>query len=394
MKRIFYVAVSATLLAGCGRQRDLYVNYAGLLRVQSSFESSLAITDITGQAAAVIYDPQGAMRTEYFNTPDHVTVQLADGDYGVLVLNGPMFSEVNTNLDNIFFRHTSNSDTFEAVVAEAQPNARLSRAEGEYIANNDMEPLASAWGTASVKQEDHYLKKYDDGREQSLDPDDYTENTLTLLPRPLSYYAKVVVYIENPASAAVANGSLRGMVGSVFVKSGRPSTMRVTHQLPFNAKYLDAVVADATPTGAIETPLFVTFGPPADSVATDADDWEYRFDLDIVLQDGSSFRQTFDIREQVRAIVEEPQSATRAPYNSQYAPHVITIGGIKPYLEAPFVISPDPEPGEPQEPQPEPTVPLDPGPIKLPYIESTIGVAPWDDSEVIVVRPKPENDVN
>lgn len=356
------ILLLALLLMGCDTHRDLWVHSQATLRVRGDWMPSLGRDDMTGQATAMIYDEDGSVSSNFFSAPHHVDVAAQHGKHGVLVFNGLYMggslsstdgAKSDIDLSGIDFMNTGNASTFEAVVEQATPSRRLSRAADEFIARNDMEILTRAWADVSIDSTG-YARKYLDGGEQLTDPSNVDSLQVNVTPVPVSYYAQVLVHLTNPASAQVADGALRGFAGSVFMLSGLPSHMRATHQLKLDSLRLDPITLD-DPTGTIESPVFVTFGPPTDLPADTT--WSYEFELNIILKNGEVVNRTFDIKDQILEDIKAIKSGEFI--NSLALPLDINIG-----------LS-------------------DTSEIELPVIDHSIGVDPWGDDEVIHVVIKP-----
>ena len=304
-KQILFIS-ALLLCVACDKQRDLYDTASPLLRIEGNWVPSLDRQDMSNRATAMFYK-EGDITKEFFYRPNSVTTKVSRGSYDILLFNGLMFSEENPNLDHIFFRNSANIETFEAVAVEVAPNNRLVRANGEYIASNDMEILTSAHGKMFVEGESQYVLKYRDGRNGFPKEEDYVESELQLIPYALSYYAQVVVHLINPSSAFIANGALRGFVGSAFLASGMPSHFDVTHQFRLNNMKITnrstRYDLDDPERGTIESPWFVTFGPPLDKA-----DRHYSLELSIILRNGNEVNHTFDVTEQVNHSVHRIQN--------------------------------------------------------------------------------------
>ena len=301
MRKYILLFSALLLFAACDKQRDLYDTASPLLRIEGNWVPSLDIQDMSNRATAMLYRG-GDITKEFFYRPNNVTAKVSRGEYDILLFNGLMFSEENPNLDHIFFRNSANFEAFEAVVVEVAPNNRLGRAAGEYIASNDMEILTSAHAKVFVEGEKQYILKYKNGHNGFPTVDDYVESELQLIPFALSYYTQVVVHLVNPSSAMIANGALRGFVGSAFMASGLPSDFDVTHQFRLNNLKITnrgtRSDSDDPERGTIESPWFVTFGPPLNKA-----DRIYTLELSIILKNGKEVNRTFDVTEQVNFAV-------------------------------------------------------------------------------------------
>jgi len=369
MEKPTYTFIAATmalitLLAGCNKQRDLYDTALPILLIESNWVPSLKIADMSGRATAMLYKSaptkDNSITKEFFYHPNTVKTKVERGEYDVLLFNGMMFSEKNTNLDNIFFRNTDRVETFEAVVVEVAPSPRLVRAEGEYIASNDMELLTSAHTRTFVEGERQYFLKYKNGRNGFTALDNNVEMELKMMPVAISYPAQVIVHLINPKSAAVANGALRGFTGSAFMASGKPnSDFNVTHHLKLNHLTFPNPITEPKK-GTIESQVFVTFGPPLDKPER-----HYTFELSIILRDGSLLNRIFDVTDQVERYINEIIAYHKYPGEKQVEIFIL----IEIFLELPEVIE----------------IPNGGGGNG----GSSIGVNPWEDDEIIVVKIVP-----
>lgn len=301
MRPMFFVLLIAlALCSGCDEQRDLYDVTSPYLSVEGDWVPSLNIADMSQHATAMVYNGKGYTK-EYFYKPNVVTTKVSKGTYDILLFNGMMFTEENTNLNAIYFKETNSVETFEAFVAAGEANKRLSRSEDEFIASNEMEILTSRRATVEVIGTNQYYLKYQDGKNGFPDIPNYIEEQIKLVPKPVSYYAQIVVNLINPSSAFAANGALRGFVGSVNMATRMPSHTNVTHHLKLNNMKITQQAGIGVPElGTIESPLFVTFGPPVD-----LSERKYEFELKIVLTDGEEVHRFFDITEQVVPVIEK-----------------------------------------------------------------------------------------
>lgn len=341
-------ALTASLLAlvACDEQRDLYSVAKPMLQIEGNWAPSLDREDMSQDATALIYGHgNGVAGKEYFYAPRTATVRLQTGLYDVVIFNGLMYSGEDTHLDGVFFRGTDHLDTFEGCAREEAPSRRLARAEGEIIATNDMEILTSAWAQEQFEGEDSYYLKYRNGKNGFPVTPDYIESSLHLTPFAVSYTTRVIVHLVHPNSALIANGAFRGFAGSVFMASRMPSHVTVTHQLKLNHKQYD----DATQkTGTIRSDDFVTFGPPLDLPSR-----KYEFELSIILVNGATFHQVYDVTSQIAPVIEriKANQGKSAPVETGIE-IVITISAELPDVE------------------------VDPG---------AIGVIGWEDDEIIRV---------
>lgn len=344
MKKSVSIAVLAVLLTGCDRQRDLYTKATPLLEIEGDWVPSLGIEDMSRRATAMLYELNGSLASkEIFSLQNRVTAEVSTGEYGVLIFNGMMFSEQETNLEQIYFRNTERAETFEAYAAPAVSGDSPESAADEYVAGNGMEVLTSAYCEVRVKGDRMYYLKYHNGHNGYPTVEDYVDSVVRMVPRPLSHYAKVVVHLTNPGSASAAEGTLHGFSGSVFVLSGMPSHDRVAHRLKLNNLHIDP--GSGQKSGTIESPLFVTFGPPIN--LRDDTEWKYEFDISLSLKDGETMTRTFDVAPQILPVIERIRERTFE--SSPSDPILIEIW------------------------------------LELPDTGSSVGVDDWVDGEVIVV---------
>lgn len=332
-------------LVGCDKQRDLYVTAGPMIYVEGDWIPSLGKDDMSMDATAVLFNASGPYAKDYFFNPDNVTVPVDQGMYDVLIFNGLMYSEEDTHVSNVFFRGTDDISTFEAVAREAAPNKRLSKAESGYIASNDMDIITSAFSQQGVTGDNAYYLKYQNGKNGFDIPDSYIEAELYMTPMALSYECQVIVTIKNITSAYAANAAIYGFVGSAYMASRRPTHFYVTHQFNLNSKKM---FPGSSTTGTIESPVFVTFGPPVD-----APENNYEIYISIVLVDGSELERTIDVTDQVNPFIEKIRDNLEGKGDPEYNPVI----AVELDLELPIV---DP-------------------------IKGSIGVGDWDDDEIIKV---------
>ena len=308
MKYFLFIVASVTIFSGCStEQRDLYTASLPLLDIEGNWEPSLNQADMSMNATALVYSGDGVqlISKNYFSLPRNVTVPLTSGVYNILLFNGMMYSEQQTHISSVNFRATDRLSTFEAVVSEGIPNIRLDRSEGEYIASNDMEILTSALKEQEMTDDAAYYIKYKNGKNGgTISGNEYIVADIEMTPAAVSYECQVVVSLINQASAYVANGALKGFVGSVFMATRMPSHMDVTHQFRLNSLKISP---EDSKKGTIQSPIFVTFGPPLD-----IPDRIYTLDLCIVLIDGSERNYTFDITDQITPVIEKIKSNLNA----------------------------------------------------------------------------------
>lgn len=281
---------------GCTRQRDLYDISSPLLQIEGDWVPSLNIANMSNQATAMVYGPD-EVNKQYFLESNSVKAKVSKGKYDVMIFNGLMFSEDETNLDNIYFRNTDSLDTFEAFGEEGHENKRLARVNGEFIISNEMELLTSRRASVEVMGENVYFLKYKNGKNGFDSYDDYVEDEIKVTAMPVSYLARVTVTLKNPEGAAVANGALRGFARSVLMGTRFPSHLEGTHQMRLNnMKYTDP---DSNLYATIESPEFVTFGPPVD-----LPERTYEFELKIALRDGREVHEIFDVTPQILPVID------------------------------------------------------------------------------------------
>ena len=298
MKNILPIIAIALIFAGCTEQRDIYTTASPSLYIRCDWGPSLHTLDMSMNATAMIYKEheQQAPHKEYFLDPNSIVVPLSKGKYDVLLFSGLMYSETDTHLDGIYFRSTDQLESFEAVAKEAAPNNRLSRASDDYLATNDMEILISGYKEQEMENEVSYHLKYKNGKNGiAVTPEDYIEVELLVTPFAVSYKCQVIVKLINASSVYVANGALRGFARSVFMASRMPSHLSATHQFRLNSFKLTG-----DNTGTIESPVFVTFGPPLD-----LPDREYMLEVSIVLINGEEYYRNIDITSQIFPVIEK-----------------------------------------------------------------------------------------
>ncbi len=303
MKRLLPIVTVLSLLVGCDQQRDLYGVSPPALYIEGDWRPTLSLDNMSQRATAILYNQSGMAAKEYFIRPNCVTARIPQsGEYKILLFNGLMYSPEETHLDQIYFCGTEQAETFEACAREAPANNRLTREDREFIASNDMELLTSLCKTAIITGESDYYLKYKNGKNGNTIPPNHVKDSLFMVPVAVSYEAQVMIQLVNPSSAGIANGALRGFAGSVFMESRLPSHAPVTHHLRFNNLRITNPGTPDDPddpeTGTIESPVFVTFGPPLD-----LSDRRYEFFLSIVLKDGTPFERTVDITDKMLPVI-------------------------------------------------------------------------------------------
>jgi hypothetical protein len=339
-----FLAVVAT--QGCTDQRDLYVSSQLQLAVTGDWQPSLGKTDMTMNATAMAFDHNGDVIKEYFYNPSSVDIPVTGGTYDVMLFNGLMYSPTDTHLDDVYFRGTDALDTFEAVASRGSAIGRIgTRAEDEYIASNYMEIVTSGVQQVDVEASKSYFLKYKNGQNGYDIPTDDIYVDLNIVPVALSYATQVVMTIENISSAAGASAALYGFVGSAYMASREPSHFYVTHHFNLNSRRMLDRTGDV---GTIESPVFVTFGPPLDAL-----DSRFEVYVKMVLVNGSEMTRSFDVTDQMKPIIEEIKENLGSRVDINYE------------LEIPIDVE-----------------------VELPIVEpvgGSIGIEGWDDEELIHV---------
>jgi hypothetical protein len=314
------------LAAGCDRQRDLWIKGTPLLEVEGDWIPSLGMEDMGGRATARFYPAAGTARTEYFAEPRRVDTPVENGVWGVLIFNGTMFSEQETNLEKITFRGTSAAATFEGVVSTADPvSPNLSVAEGETIVANDMALLTAACAEVEIEGSRGFKVKYINGVDAHPTAESYVDSTLVLTPRLLNYHARVVVQLASADHASTTcSAAVRGFVGSAMMADGKRGEGRVTHQVKLEKLMVDPT----TERGSVESDTFVTFGPPVPART----DWPFELEVSVTTRDGNVTRKTFDVADQIAPVVERMAAGTFT--NSPADPILIVVSLDLPELEA------------------------------------------------------------
>lgn len=347
MRKVIIIGVAALACWSCTDQRDLYVAVNPGIYVEGDWQPSLGRADMTMDATALAYDSRGGMVKEYFFDPGHVTLTVDKGLYDVLVFNGLMYAPEDTHLDGIYFRGVDRLDTFEAFAGETEPNRRLSRADGEYIATNNMEIFTSATDRRQIETGKEYFIKYRNGKNGFEIPDGHIEAEIELVPQAMTYPCQVRFTITHISSAYAANAAVYGFSGSAFVASRRPSGFRVTHHVNLNNK---VILSSDDDTGTIESPVFATFGPALDTP-------QCSVYVSVMLVNGIELEREFDVTDQVLPFVARVKDNLLGTLPTQYRLSI----PIELELELPLV-------------QP---------------IEGEIGLGDWDDDEIITIPVKP-----
>ncbi len=368
MKRacLHIAGIAALLFAGCDRQDDLYGISSPSLQIGCDWVTPLDRHDM--QDATAMFYKDGTVTKEYFSRPNTVTARVSAGRYDLLVFNGVMESEQATNLNGIYFRGTARPGTFEACAQEGVAARRLVRADGEYIAGNDMELFAFAHGDAWVEGGQEYYLKYRNGHNGIAVVPDHIESVIGLTPRAVSYRFRVkLTNLVNPTSARSASGALRGFAGSVFLipGTGMPKAgFRATHHLNLTPSANGRVRtgSDGEQLGTAQSPLFVSFGPPLpESPNLLADSGRFTFELSFLLTDNSEFKLPggpIDITAQVNEAIGRIYRHHSGEGDLSYNENLFTIE-IADRITLP-VIAPD----------------------------KVVDVVPWDDEEIMVwIRP-------
>ncbi|MDH6357162.1 DUF5119 domain-containing protein [Parabacteroides sp. PF5-9] len=347
MKRFFLMIVLFALFVGCDKQRDLYVMVNPMVYLKAHWVPSLGINDMSMNATALAYNTENStIVKEYFHNSDNATILVDKGIYDIMIFNGLMYSPEDTHLDNITFRGVDQLATFEAVVNETQPNRRLNKSIDEYIASNEMELLTSAVTQQEITASSAYSLKYKDGENGFDTPSNYVEVEMEMTPVALNYECQVVLQINNISSAYSASAALYGFVGSAWMATRQPTHFYVTHQFNLNSKRMTDPAKDR---GTIESPVFVTFGPPID-----APDNTYELYIRITLVDNTIVEKTVDITDQVQPVIETIRD---------------NMGGTEPVHY-------------------QLTIPIQIDNIDLPHVDPVqggVGVGDWDDDEIIRV---------
>lgn len=331
-------------MAGCDDHRDLYVTIDPLIHVDGDWMPSLGRDDMSQDATAVAYTDDGMYAKEYFFEPDNVSIAVEAGEFDVMIFNGLMYGADDTHLDGLFFRNIDNLETFEAVAAEVEPVRRLGRAEGEYVATNNMEIFTSMTARQKINGDRIYHVKYEDGKKVENIPDNYVEAEVAMTPQAMSYESQVTVRFTNISSAYGADAAVHGFAGSAFAADRKPSHFFATHQFNLNNVEITDARADI---GTVESPVFVTFGPPVDMP-----DKKYSVYVRVVLRDGETFEWTEDVTDQVLPFIEKVKRNLEG-------------GPVEYRMTLPILI--------------EITLPV------VEPIEGSVNVGDWDDDEVIIV---------
>jgi hypothetical protein len=315
MKSKYVLVALAPLVVACTEVRDISDRTDLMLSVEGSWAASLGKTEMY-DATVLLNHADGEQSKAFLSRPNGVHATVRNGEYDVMVFNGIMESEENTNLDHIGFRGTDRHGTFEVYSVEGTRLARLSRAEGvgedEWVVSNNMEIFTFAHHQVTVDGDDAVYKKYSNGDRVNEDVDYIVAQEIYTVPQALSFRFQVVLTnVVNPTGARSAAGALRGFMGSVFVPTTgarpRPGTP-ASHHLPLTAPATGRLRtrADGTDVGTLVTQQFVSFGPPLPAEGQSLPErGEYFFDPSFGLYDGTEHKPgPIDITAQVNAIIE------------------------------------------------------------------------------------------
>lgn len=267
------VVVATFIVSGCDDHRDLHVRADPMLSVTGDWQPSLGEegADMRNQATALAWRADEESLREFFLDPgNRVSFRVGSGTYDVMIFNGLMYSGDQTHLDGVTFVNTEKLTTFAALAEPGNLNRRLTRADGEYIATNDMEIVASMTAQQIIETDGTYHIKYQNGKNGFDTPDDYIEAELAMVPHALSFPCRVEVEVYGNSNMIGAAASLKGFAGSALMSSRQPSSdFTVTHQLTLNNKQqMGAADEDRV---SIYSPEFVTFGPPLDGARVELD---------------------------------------------------------------------------------------------------------------------------
>ncbi len=351
------------LLTGCTEHRDLYDTSNTAIHIEGSWAHSLNEHNMLN--ATVLLYKDGEIKKEFLSRPNGVTTRVASGNYDVVVFNGVMDSEDQTNLNHVHFRGSDRLETFEVYAAEGRPSSRLSRADDEYIASNEMELFTFTHAEIPVEGQKGYFLKYKDGQNGYPDVEYHIEGTVEMTPRAMSYRFQVRLnQIVNPQSARSMTAALRGFAGSIYLpRQGdkpRPG-MSATHHVAFTQPAGTRTRSEeGVEVGMLQSPSFVTFGPrlPENPGAL-PESGEYFLDPVIVLADNTEFRleQPLDITPQVNEAILRLHDHHSDDLSTDLA-HDENLFTIE--IDEPIVLPV-----------------LDPGKI--------VDVEPWEDDEVVIV---------
>ncbi len=315
--RIKYTYLSVILLlfaVACTRVRNLHDTTGARLEVEGSWSKSLGIDDMY-DATVLLHKADGSRGKEYLSRPNGTTTRVKRGDYDVMVFNGVMVSEEETNLDHVFFRGTDSLGSFEAYAARGNPLPRLPRHDDEYIASNEMELLTFAHHRVYIDADENIYVRYDNGKYTGTEASvAFLAGRVESVPRAVSFRFQVLMNgIINPVSARNVTGSLRGFLGSAYMPySGerpRPG-FRATHHLTFTQPKGTRTRVDmnGSERGELVSQTFVTFGPPLpqteDEVKKLPRTGVYFFEPVFLLRDGTEYAPgIYDVTDQVNRTI-------------------------------------------------------------------------------------------
>lgn len=284
------VLLSLILLWSCTEQRDLYVASYPQLLISNNWTPSLC--DVDNGATVMIYDRPNASPTELMPDALRKVVELDEGLYDVLLLNGLMYSPSETNLDNIVYRGTDKFETFEAVITEMPLDSRFRAKQGEVIINSPDILATHSTSDHNIGARKKFEMKYHDGENGYPTNPKYIDDTLFFTPCRLTHTCQVIARVRNPKSARVVQAKLHGFAQSVFLANRMPAHNSITHQFKLNSLKLDQTDSDV---GTIKSPMFTTFGPPLDMPER-----RYTIDVNVLLTNSTELSMmTFDVTEQV-----------------------------------------------------------------------------------------------
>ncbi|MDR2891167.1 MAG: DUF5119 domain-containing protein [Alistipes sp.] len=292
------LAIAAILLVntGCDEQRDLYVSPGPVLTVQGDWVPSLGRDDMTNDATVITHlIERDVVSRHYLLEADGVDIPIEHGTYDVLIFNGMMFDDVDNQLDGVTFQGSDRISTMMATIDPGEPNRRLSRADDEYIATNNMEILTSMIMREHYDTDDAaFYKKYDNGQMISNTVGDYILAQRRLEPHALSHRCQVTVWVSGIDNCLSINAALKGLSGSSSMTTHIPSReFTVTHQFNLNNR---VDLGDGV--GQVTSPEFVTFGPPHE------DDREVILHIEYTLVNGEVEVEDVDVTEQLDAFLD------------------------------------------------------------------------------------------
>ena len=265
MKKAITAMAALALVAGCTGLRDLYEERRTELHVVSLWNE--ALDGPTMDATMLLYG-NGTIVKEFYQRMNGVSAQVSAGRYDVVLFNGVMESEQNTNLDHIYMRGTNSPATFEVCAAEVKPSRRIARAEGEYIANPNMSLFAFARGEVDIIRANGLLRKYNNGRRVADDGNADNEVRVEFSPRAYSYrFCVRMTGVGNPHSAQYMAGAVRGFAGSVFPAASDDGVPRMGFPATYHLSFPNGTSRTRSEgegkieIGTLESSVFTTFGP-------------------------------------------------------------------------------------------------------------------------------------